>query len=244
MESQNEQSPIAKAASNIPNPEPKDALLIYLKAGLNYGGAHGSALASLVGDYIQIGQQRRIKEFAEAVSKEFDRLESMIPGEKILTDDYAFLVQEVLPRAAKEHRELKIEALRNMLINALLVDVDLSRQESYLKCLDSLTPMHLFLLNRMTDAQYVLDKSETMVTGRSQFAFTSRMRVLEVVFGDQGYTSDDFAMVAHDLDAYGITNNLVDSLHGTSSIDGCRDFSGILTPYGRSFLAFISRSAQ
>jgi hypothetical protein len=191
----------------------------------------GGGIASLMFDYIPTQQANRWQAFAESVAEGFKKVESKLDESYIQTDEFAYLIQRIFVNVGREYQKEKLDAYRNMLVNALRVDTPASIQEGYLNKIETLTPLHI----RMILA--VVGVGVRRKTGHIDIDLDGQpVEFLGTLLPD--FPREMVMPCAHDLDSQGITDGLEDQLEIGS---GFIHFNShlALTDYGRGLLKFI-----
>lgn len=189
----------------------------------------GGALAQLLGDTIPSRRQRRYEDFVKSIAHALEVLEARIDEERISSDEFADLVEDVQERLqtrrAGEMRAYYAAAIGNALTPER---PDPAEQERMLATLDELRPAHLWLLRLV----------ESTPRGPDIPIGSMDQTILwKVPNADLEAVKRDWADLAR--------NNLVQAYpQMTLSGRSAGDLRQRLTPFGERFLAFVTLSAR
>jgi hypothetical protein len=115
----------------------------------------GSALEVQILDRMAERDQQRFQDFVRGLAEEVRRLVTKFPNtmnkDNFDTDEFRFILREVLTRAAREHREEKVKAFRAILLNSMIQDLrtGFDRKAFFLEVVDALGADHLKLLRHL-----------------------------------------------------------------------------------------------
>lgn len=115
-------------------------------------GGVGDALNIQIFDRLRERNAQRLEAFVQDLSVRLQRMESsqrrLIRKQYFDTDEFRYILREVLIRVAKEHRQAKVSAFRSILLNSMCEDPRqrFDRKLFFVEVLDILTPEHLQLL--------------------------------------------------------------------------------------------------
>lgn len=231
-----EKSELAKQAQELGSTKASDHIANIVKAALNAVPFVGGSIASLIDDYIPESRQKRIEEFSSDLADEIERLEGSLNEAYVKTEAFAYLFTRVYQDVTRDYQQEKLVAYRNILINALRVDVDASIQERYLFLVEQLTALHLRVLSKfVSDQRNAIDLAEL-----SQAMMGSLFQTLRTLLPD--VSPDLIESCIFDLDQMGITAGVSNALMTTMTGHGATQLEGRLTGFGRNFLNFISQA--
>ncbi|MEA5534520.1 hypothetical protein [Crocosphaera sp. XPORK-15E] len=100
-------------------------------------------------DYIKSPSSKRLEKFLETVVKEIHNLQKNF-DEKIDLESPSFQTTLIyaLQIASRNHQDEKINALKNAVLNSMLINsIDADKQSIFLTYIDELTPSHLKALD-------------------------------------------------------------------------------------------------
>lgn len=121
---------------------------------------------------------------------------------------------------SRDYQREKLDAHRNILVNALRGDVDASVQERYLALVEQLTPMHLRVLSAfVSDARNHAHMAEE--PNRMSGSLDQTLSWPLPDLSDSQIESCIF-----DLDQMGITNRVTNALNTMMTDHGSRQFEG------------------
>lgn len=227
-------SELAKQAQNLGKSTAGDHVANIIKAALNAVPILGGSVASLIDDYIPESRQKRIEEFSKGLAEEMERLAGSLDESYVKTDEFAYLFTRVYQDVSRDYQQEKLDAYRNILVNALRVDVDASVQERYLALVEQLTPMHLRVLSAfVSDARNHAQMAKEPNRMSGSLDQTLKWLLPEL-------SSGQIESCIFDLDQMGITNRVTNALKTMMTDHGSRQLEGRVTPFGRGFLQFIS----
>jgi len=139
----------------------------------------GGPIAEIFSVVITPSLQKRKDEWLETLANNFNRLQEEVEGFSVekLKDDPLFLtvVMQATTVAMRNHQKEKLDALRNMILNsALEIDLDESLQMYFLGLVDSLTVLHIRILQLF---------SNPATFGGNHLSDTSNLRVTDTWWG-------------------------------------------------------------
>lgn len=211
-----------------------DHIINLAKAGLN-GVPFGGCFTSFMSDYIPTEKGKRLVAFSIDLVAQLKRLEDKINADYIKTEEFAYLFTRAYENVSKDYQKTKLRAYRNILLNALCVDIDANIKESYLYRVENLTALHLWFLNAFDPSHE--DKRAEIYKSFGHKNATLREVMLMLL---PGFPEDQLMMVVHDLDTQMITDKLSSSINGSLGTPTSPQYDQLLTPYGRGFLDFIA----
>jgi hypothetical protein len=119
-----------------------------IKAALNTMPVVGGPLSSLLEDYIPSSRAKRTEEFIIGLGERLEELQDQIHEERIKTDEFSYLITRGIENAQHDYQTEKLDAYRNLLVNALVLDdLDPSVTEAYMSMVEDLTPAHIVVLS-------------------------------------------------------------------------------------------------
>lgn len=210
--------------------------LAVAKAALNLVPVVGGAMASLLDDYFPSAQSRRATDFIRGLAEDLKSHVNRVDQEFVKTKDFGFLFERTLATGLKTRNEEKLRALRAFLINAAtrphLPDAE---AETMLRLLDLMTGPHLLVLRAFTEPEQV--NSEVATPYRGGGTMTSIMQMLRHLFPD--LSESDIEAIVHDLDQWGLLNNVGRGMMVMMTDPGIRQLGGRATPLGQEFISFV-----
>ncbi len=126
----------------------------------------GAALDVQIFDRIAARDAERMQAFIEELSRRIESLDaqqaSLLRKDFLDTDEFRYILREVLWRAAREHRQAKIDAFHAVLVNSMMKNPALhfDRKVFFLEVLDALTVDHIHLLKHLHRQRAVLGVTE------------------------------------------------------------------------------------
>lgn len=141
--------------------------------------------------------------------------------------------------AMRTHQKEKLEALKNAVINSLLVpEIDENMQMIFINIIDRYTPWHLIILNCLNDPRKFCEekgiKYSCNIAG-------SKSSMLECANPELKGRRDFYDQIVKDLYYNGLLINF-DSLHTNMSENGV--FESNTTKMGKDFLRFIQSDLE
>lgn len=117
--------------------------------------------------------ERRRNDWIESIEKELYKLKSTIPDIMIRTQNNEQAISTILtasPLALKTHNKTKLEALRNIVINAVLhEDYEEYKFQMFLSFIDEFTEWHIRLLEYFSDPKAAVKKYNSSFDLSNQF---------------------------------------------------------------------------
>lgn len=223
----NDKSELSRQAEELGKTKASDHIANMVKATLNAVPFVGGSIASLIDDYIPESRQKRIEEFSKNLAGEMERLGESLDANYVKTDEFAYLFTRVYQDVTRDYQHEKLIAYRNILVNALRVDVDASIQERYLFLVEQLTPLHLRLFGVLADAQ----SPERVAVYPKENNAKDQLPLMLALVPD--IPSEQFVPTMMDLAYQGLLETMV-------PLDMPVFSYGVLTPFGRGFHSFIS----
>jgi hypothetical protein len=205
-----------------------DAAHAITRAGLGAIPFAGAATVELFNSVVIPPLVKRQQEWMERVGKSLLSLESVsgLSLESLENNDgFIDVVLKASHIALRTSQELKLEALKNTIINSVISpDLGDSKRHIFLGCLDSFTSWHLSLL-AFLDTSYVhLNKNEEVET----YVY------IEEKFPDLASQKEFYKLLGKDL----YSNVFINNANFESSPSGNLPRSQT-TDLGKEFLAFI-----
>ena len=138
--------------------------------------------------------------------------------------------------ALRTHREEKLEALRNAVVNAPQAGApDETLQQIFLNCVDTLTPMHLRILTVLHDPNFTVDGHKQAWPVRMEWK--AAMQVLFELIPEMKGQREFYDLIFADLQQRGLLKPT--SPHQMVAPGGA--LPPQTTDIGKRFLQFISR---
>ena len=138
-------------------------------------------------------------------------------------------MQKIIQNVGREYQKAKLDAYRNMVVNALRVDIPSAVQEGYLNKVESLTPLHIRMILAVVYIG-VVPKSDDEYLNAKSVDFLGHLL--------PDFPKEMVLPCAHDLDAQGITQDLEGALQVGPGFHAFNMHLS-LTNYGRGLLDFI-----
>jgi hypothetical protein len=224
---------LAKQAQNLGKQTPGDHIANVVKAALNAVPVVGGPMASLMDDYIPESRQKRVEKFSQDLADELSRLQDSLDESYVKTEEFAYLFTRVYQNVVRDYQQEKLDAYRNILVNALQVDLAASVQERFLTLVEQLSPMHLRVLSA-----FVSDQRNAQVFAQNPNRHSNSLgQTLRFLLPE--LSDGEFERCVFDLDQMGITNRVHGVLKGMMTEHGARQLDGRLTSFGRHFVDFV-----
>ncbi len=232
--------------SKLPQPTVGDWNHASVKAGLSLIPIVGGAAAELFALVIAPPLAKRRDKWLQSVEERLKKLESKVAGFKVeaLANDEIFVTTmlRATQEALRTHQEEKLEALRNVVINTALHNtVDETKQQFFLSMVSELDGLDLLVLGVLSDVIKARGKHlEKGKDGRDVGPPTLH----QVIFYScpNGVDSSVLEAVLTRLDArHLIQLQAKGGRENVGRID-VMDLRGLITPFGREFVAFIAAS--
>ncbi|QNL21094.1 hypothetical protein HZR84_03785 [Hyphobacterium sp. CCMP332] len=213
-------------------PQDKSSGDYYLSIGKALAGLVGTGAAELFDLILTPPLQKRQAEWLNGLHERIKSLEQ----EKLITledlsnnDVFINLVLKATSEALKTHKEEKIKAYQNIIINSIIdTSLDEFRANVLINFLNSLTTWHIDILSFL-DAPY--KRKDRVYEGRST---DSLNRIILDAYPQLKKEKQYHELIWNDLVSYGLIEKrgLKDMFRG--------GLSGITTPLGKELLHFIS----
>lgn len=181
-------------------------------------------------------EKRRIKWMHDVT----DALEALQKEQKIGLNEifeselFVSTVIEASTIAIRTHEELKLEALRNAVINsALNENIESSRREMFIRYVSELTVWHLKILILFNDP---LKWAQVNAKEFTNYSMGSRSSILEEAYSELKGDRDFYDQLWNDLHARGLVSS--NTLHGSGT--GEHLITPCTTRSGKEFVKFIS----
>lgn len=210
-----------------------------LKAAIGAIPVVGSPIASLMNDYIPSRKQKRILEFVESLSKEFEKLKNisahMINTDYILSDEFSFILETVIKRVSDNYQKDKLSAYKAILLNSLCsTDVKESEKEYFLNLVNNLTTLHIRILSFLYSPKSYLNArsmdEKSLTGGFSQmFGFVFKDIDLEIIKN-----------AFQELYDMGLVNTKKDVFYTMTSSSGLHLLGDRTSNFGKRFIKFIT----
>ncbi len=209
-----------------------------VEAGLSMipvaGGPAAVAFAYAVGRGYSRRLQAWLTQLAEAVEDLTNQAEDLDIETLAKNEDFLDAVATATRAAERTHQDIKIEALRNAVLNAALPTApDTDTQMMFLRWVDEFTGSHLRLLTVLNDpprwfGHRNLERPDVYAGARSHMV----ERALPELAGRREF----YDQLLRDLNSAGMT--VISSLHGLQT--GASLMDATTTETGKRFIAFIS----
>jgi hypothetical protein len=205
-----------------------DAAHAITRAGLGAIPFAGAATVELFNSVVIPPLVRRQHEWMERIGKSLLNMENVL-GVSLESlennDEFIDVVLKASHIALRTSQELKLEALKNTIINSVIdTPLDEAKRHIFLGCLDSFTSWHLSLLAFLDTSYVPLSKSEELQT----------YIYIEEKFPDLANQKEFYKLLGKDL----YSNVLINNANFESSPSGGLPRSQT-TGLGREFLEFI-----
>ena len=229
--------------SDIPE-EPKksagDVAYTLVKAAVSgvpvAGGPAAELLGLVFGPPLEKRREKWLEQLAGAVEEIQQKMAEFTP-EKLSQDEvFVSTALRATEIAIRTHQQEKLEALRNVVVNAALPGApDETMQQIFLNHVDNLTPWHLRILAFFNDPVDWGKKHHVTypnwTTGAPSLVLEQSMPELA---GQRGF----YDQIVSDLQQRGLMAKV--EIHTMMTANGM--FSSRTTPLGREFLRFISQN--
>lgn len=198
------------------------------------GGPAAIAFAYAIGRSYNRRLQAWLTQLAEAVDDLITQVEDLDIETLAENEDFLDAVATATRAAERTHQNIKIEALRNAVLNAALPTApDTDTQMMFLRWVDEFTGSHLRLLTVLNDPpRWFADHS---LEAPSLYA-GSRSHMVELALPELKGRQDFYDQLLRDLNSGGMT--MISSLHGLQTGGSLMDAT--TTETGKRFIDFIS----
>jgi NAD(P)-dependent dehydrogenase (short-subunit alcohol dehydrogenase family) len=209
-----------------------------VEAGLSMiplaGGPAAVAFAYAVGRGYNRRLQAWLTQLAEAVDDLVDQVEGLDIDTLAENEDFLDAVATATRAAERTHQSIKIEALRNAVLNAALPTApDTDTQMMFLRWADEFTGSHLRLLTVLNDPpRWFADHNLTA----PDLYMGGPIHIVEAALPEMAGRRDFSNQLLRDLNSAGLV--MIDSLNVTQT--GASLMQPTTTETGRRFINFIS----
>jgi hypothetical protein len=126
-------------------------------------------LASIVAAYHTPARQQRIEDAIESMVVEFNNVWTTLDQDYLKSSEFQYIFEESLSEIARTQHQLKIDALKKVVLNsAIKKDVAQTTKEYYLRLTAQLSDVHLRMLSFFCNPETFIDQSgvsRTKITG-------------------------------------------------------------------------------
>jgi hypothetical protein len=211
-----------------------------VKAGLSVIPVIGGPAAELFSAIIVPPLMKRRDGWVESIAHELQDLEEKVQGFSIenLSQSETFIttVMHATQIAIRNHQQEKLRALRNAVLNtALGIDIDDDFKQTFLEYIDTLTPLHLRVLELLNDPRsYGERHAAKFGNHKTGSVFTIMEEAVPELKGRREFCDQ----LVRDLRARGLVRLNEDDIHVATLETGM--FASRTTEMGRKFLAFVA----
>jgi hypothetical protein len=220
------------------NNRTEDFLNKAIKAGVGSLPVVGSALAEFFNFVVADPAQERRDDFLRetmerllALQKSHDQLSA-----ESLRDNEAFqaTILQAARLATSTASSEKRELLQNAVLNSAIGTIDENIRQIFLEMIESMTPMHIVLLNFLNDPK----ASPEAVASAKSMMMGSMEHVIAAALPHVTQERELFRRIVGDLYRFGLTTR--ESFGGTQS-GGNSMLNPVTSQLGRGFLSFIEK---
>lgn len=220
-----------RLAGELEAPSVRDTTLALGEAAVQLFPGIGSAIGTLIGEYIPRRRQQRMAEFVRELNQALGAVQKRVEA-AVLTDSAAGLVEQVLERVVRADADGKRAYYAAAVANTLAApDLAADQRERMMDALDALRPSHLRLLAVIAENPSPPASFNPMMGGIYNY--------LEQVL--PGIPEDQIKMDWGDL----ASRNIADTYpSGIMTAQGLQETRGRLKDFGRLFIAWITAPAS
>jgi hypothetical protein len=204
-----------------------------LSAGIGLADPIAGAFASLVSSYIPSRRLSRLEEFAEQIAADLRRLSSRLDTNYIQSDEYAYLFEHCFRGAAENYQRDKLQSFRGILVNSpIRKDIGQEEKEYFLSLVNTLTSVHLRVLQYMADPGGYLAVNgidPSAIRGGFNQSFPAALPGVSLEIIKAAFT---------DLHGLGFTNTPPSIFSTMTSAQGIQLVQGRVTDFGLRFITF------
>jgi hypothetical protein len=199
------------------------------------GGPAAELLGLIFGPPLEKRREKWLEQLAGAVEELQEKVSELTPESLSKKDAFVSTALRATEIAIRTHQQEKLEALRNAVVSAALPGAPGdTQQQIFLNHVDSLTPLHLQILDFFQAPQGWGQRHQiTYPTWTMGAPATVLEHSMPSLAGQRGL----YDQIVNDLEQRGLMTS--GGLHTTMSSQGM--FSRRTTPLGEQFLQFISR---
>jgi hypothetical protein len=204
----------------------------------------GGTFAKLYDEFLPTRRTNRQVETVRAMARKLDALGDRFDEQRILTEPYANVFEDVLEAVASRRGADKRDYYASVLANAAAVDApEWDRQERMLACLNDIRPSHLLLLALVVrDLAANPGTSESMVGPRTGFSIPlpegADLDLVERDWTDMVRLGIFLGLENHGMVGPSAQQTAVDHATGTPR------FKGAITPFGLEFAQFVGAADE
>ena len=175
-----------------------------------------------------------LEDLAESVTELQERDELPTVEELAESDVFVDAVVNATRAAQTTHQEMKLEALKNAVLNSLAATApDVDEQARFFRLIEEFTPAHLRLLTFLHDPGAAFDAAGEP---RPDIPAGSRRVLLEAVYRDFTGRGEWYDLLANDLAAGGLIQGSIGGM-----MTGAGLWAPMTTALGGRFLGFVTR---
>lgn len=209
-------------------------ILYLFKAGLS-SLPIGSAISSLLTDYIPGARFKRVENFAKQIAEDLRNFKDQIDENLIKRDEFAYIFEQTFRGVAQSYQKEKIQAFRAILVNsAIRQDVAQDEKEYFLMLANNLSELQIRILKFLAfPSEYIKEQGldPNSIQGGFSYIFSQLMPGLNL-----GLIESAFG----DLYQLGFINTDKTIFHTTTSARGLRLVGNRCTSLGKRFIEFCS----
>lgn len=198
----------------------------------------GGLLTEILNEIVTPSLERRRNEWLNNLVTNVVQLEQKVEGFKIESlsenDKFITCVLEATQIALRTHQQLKLECLRNAVINAAIMgDIDDDKINIYLHLIQVFGENHLKLLLFLKSPKQFFDNQG--ITHPSFFS-GSPLTLIEIAYPDLKGEKEYLNKIIMDL----YQNGLINTQSLSTTMTGSGIYSSRTTNFGNDFLLFVS----
>lgn len=222
----------------------QDVFHTLTKAGISTIPVVGSPANELLSLVITPSLEKRRDEWIESIAEALKELEEKVEGFKIenLRDNELFIstVMHASQAATRNHQKEKLEALKNVVLNAALPSApEEDLQLMFLNFIDSFTTWHLRILSFLNNGERIAVGVKDKIEGDTRRVWFD----LETLFPELKKFEDFFEQVIIDLHARGLSR--LESIDNHARIhNAALHKQELTTRFGKVFLKFITSPVE
>jgi hypothetical protein len=180
-------------------------------------------------------KKKRVEDFAQAIAADLTTLQDRVDEQAILTDEFAFVVEECFRGVVEHYQQEKLESFRGILVNSATgLEPSQDEREFFLSLVDRLSVLHIRILRFMAFPEDYLKHTgiqEDSIRGGFSYFFPIAI---------PGVGIEAIKSVFQDLHQSGLQNTGV-SIFGTmTSGEGLELLANRVTDLGIEFVEFCT----
>ena len=210
-----------------------DIILRVFKAGLSK--TKFGPFTNLILDFIPNKRFLRLEKFAQELAEDFNKLDEKIDVNFMTTDEFDFIFEQCFRAASENYQKIKLDSFRAIIINSTIdKKINNDEREFFLNLTNSLTVLHLKILNFMFDPhKYLSDNNipENTVSGGFEEFFPKVFRNVDL---------EIIKMAFDDLYNYGLLTSDKGIFRTIMTVSGFEALIKRVSKNGERYINFIT----